>query len=160
PPSTGRSWRFIWSICGDRANDPRTIDITPDVGRDLDGGGGRGSARRRRQRAPALRGGDFAARMRPACPAERRQRSACRVHGGEIGLRAATIRQRTTGHFMDTIAADMPPLRKDLNRHLSPAAAFAWLAAGWRDLFTQPAPSLIYGLFVFLISAAIVYGLF
>jgi uncharacterized membrane protein len=59
---------------------------------------------------------------------------------------------------MTTIAA-APPLRPDLNRHLRPSVAFGWLAAGWRDLLVQPAPSLIYGLFVFLISAAIVYGL-
>jgi len=46
------------------------------------------------------------------------------------------------------------------NRHLSPTAAFAWLLAGWRDFTVQPATSIIYGLLVFLISIAIVVGLF
>ena len=35
-------------------------------------------------------------------------------------------------------------------RHLSPASAFKWLAAGWRDLTVQPATSLGYGVVVFL----------
>ena len=61
---------------------------------------------------------------------------------------------------MTTVAAGAPPLRKNLNRNLRPAQAFGWLAAGWHDLLVQPAPSLIYGVLVFLISAAIVYGLF
>jgi uncharacterized membrane protein len=61
-----------------------------------------------------------------------------------------------------TIPAVMPPLRPDrgLNRHFAPSAAFQWLAAGWRDLLTQPGPSLAYGLGVFAVSAAIVAGLF
>jgi uncharacterized membrane protein len=45
-------------------------------------------------------------------------------------------------------------------RGLTPADAFHWLALGWRDFCTRPVPSIIYGLFVFLLSAAIVYGLF
>jgi hypothetical protein len=32
--------------------------------------------------------------------------------------------------------------------------------AGWRDLLTTPAPSLIYGFVVFAVSAIIVVGLF
>jgi uncharacterized membrane protein len=35
-----------------------------------------------------------------------------------------------------------------------------WLAAGWRDLTTQPLASLGYGALVFLVSVAIVVGLF
>src|SRR5215510_7583832 len=62
----------------------------------------------------------------------------------------------------DTIPAVMPPLPRDRswNRNYKPAAAFRWLAAGWRDLVTRPGPSLAYGIIVFLVSAAIVFGLF
>src|SRR5215510_8247587 len=62
----------------------------------------------------------------------------------------------------DTIPAVMPPLPRDRswNRNYKPAAAFRWLAAGWRDLVTRPGPSLAYGVIVFLVSAAIVVGLF
>ena len=61
----------------------------------------------------------------------------------------------------NTIPAVMPPLPHDKgwNRRYGPAMAFRWLAAGWRDLLVQPAPSLIYGLIVFLVSAAVVGGL-
>jgi uncharacterized membrane protein len=60
------------------------------------------------------------------------------------------------------IPAVMPPLPADnrLKRNLEPAAALKWLAAGWRDLWIHPAPSLAYGLVVFAVSAAIVGGLF
>jgi uncharacterized membrane protein len=63
---------------------------------------------------------------------------------------------------MTSIPAVVPPLprEKKWKRHYRPAAAFQWLGAGWRDLFIQPGPSLIYGLLVFLVSAAIVVGLF
>lgn len=61
-----------------------------------------------------------------------------------------------------TIPAVMPPLPQDrgLNRHYPPSTALQWLAAGWRDLVVQPAPSLIYGVGVFIVSAVIVAGLF
>ena len=52
------------------------------------------------------------------------------------------------------------PREKAWNRHLAPSAAFSWLAAGWRDLTTQPLASLGYGALVFLVSVAIVVGLF
>ena len=63
---------------------------------------------------------------------------------------------------MITIPAVVPPLARDKgwNRHYEPTVAFQWLSAGWRDLLVQPAASLIYGLLVFLVSAAIVVGLF
>ena len=59
------------------------------------------------------------------------------------------------------IPAVMPPLRpaSAYARNLRPAAAFDWLAAGWRDLTAQPASSLAYGLGVFVVSAVIVGGL-
>ena len=52
------------------------------------------------------------------------------------------------------------PREKKWNRHLAPSAAFSWLAAGWCDLITQPLASLGYGALVFLVSVAIVVGLF
>jgi uncharacterized membrane protein len=45
-------------------------------------------------------------------------------------------------------------------RNLPATAAFGWLAMGWRDLWRAPLPSLIYGLIVFAVSLAIVWGLF
>ncbi len=59
------------------------------------------------------------------------------------------------------IPAVVPPLPHDnpYKRDYAPAMAFQWLADGWRDLLTQPAPSLIYGLAVFVVSAIIVAGL-
>ena len=62
---------------------------------------------------------------------------------------------------MTTIPAVLPPAPRDKtwNRHLAPSVAFAWLAAGWRDLTVQPLASLSYGVLVFLVSVAIVIGL-
>ncbi|HWJ68608.1 MAG TPA: DUF2189 domain-containing protein [Sphingobium sp.] len=51
------------------------------------------------------------------------------------------------------------PIASPYARALPPGAAFDWLRAGWRDLVTDPAPSLLYGLVVFLLSAAIIAGL-
>src|SRR5215467_4630791 len=63
---------------------------------------------------------------------------------------------------MTMIPAVVPPLPKEnkWKRSVSPADAFKWLAAGWRDFLTEPATSISYGLIVFLISIAIVGGLF
>jgi uncharacterized membrane protein len=63
---------------------------------------------------------------------------------------------------MSKIPETVPPLPRavDLNRHLRPASAFEWLSAGWRDFKTSPAISVAYGAGVFLISLAVVYGLF
>lgn len=60
-----------------------------------------------------------------------------------------------------TIPAVMPPVRpvRVLDRHYAPSVAGQWLAAGWHDLVARPAPSLLYGLGVFIVSAAIVFGL-
>lgn len=56
----------------------------------------------------------------------------------------------------------VPPLPKavDRNRHLAAGQAFTWLAAGWRDLWTVPLPSLLYGLGVAVVSIIIVGGLY
>ena len=63
---------------------------------------------------------------------------------------------------MTILPSVSPPLPREeaWKRHLSPASAFKWLAAGWRDMTVQPATSLGYGVLVFLISVAIVVGLF
>jgi len=45
-------------------------------------------------------------------------------------------------------------------RNLPAGACFAWLSAGWRDLWTRPGPSLAYGFAVFLVSAVLVWTLF
>ncbi|MBS0564853.1 MAG: DUF2189 domain-containing protein [Proteobacteria bacterium] len=55
----------------------------------------------------------------------------------------------------------LPTLRKPravaepLARHLPASAALGWLAAGWRDLATHPGQSLAYGLFVVVLSYAV-----
>ena len=45
-------------------------------------------------------------------------------------------------------------------RHLSAGAPARWLAAGWRDLWTNPVPSLLYGLAVFFASALFIVYMF
>jgi len=63
---------------------------------------------------------------------------------------------------MTTLPEVMPPLprKKVWTRDLTPSVTLRWLAAGWRDLWTHPAPSLMYGALVFVVSVAIVSGLF
>lgn len=51
-------------------------------------------------------------------------------------------------------------LAEQRRRHLPASTAFGWLSAGWRDLWHNPLPSLLYGLAVFLLSLAIIWGLF
>ncbi|AMK26463.1 DUF2189 domain-containing protein (plasmid) [Sphingobium sp. SJ10-10] len=62
---------------------------------------------------------------------------------------------------MTTIPPVVPPLPTERRyvRDLTPGDVFVWLRDGWRDLVTHPGPSLLYGLFVFLLSAGIVAGL-
>lgn len=52
------------------------------------------------------------------------------------------------------------PLAARRRRNLPASAAFGWLAAGWRDLWRAPLPSLAYGLAVFVLSLAVVICLF
>jgi uncharacterized membrane protein len=52
------------------------------------------------------------------------------------------------------------PVDRRWKRGLTPASAFQWLALGWQDFCNKPWPSIAYGLLVFLLSAAIVVGLF
>ena len=62
---------------------------------------------------------------------------------------------------MTTIPPVVPPLpvKSRFALDLPANAGFDWLAAGWRDLTTQPGPSLAYGVIVLALSAAIVGGL-
>ena len=55
------------------------------------------------------------------------------------------------------IEETMNPKRQ---RHLPFTAPFDWLRLGWRDLLTQPFPSLLYGFVVFVLSSAAVVTLF
>ncbi|WP_442580157.1 DUF2189 domain-containing protein [Mesorhizobium sp. ASY16-5R] len=52
------------------------------------------------------------------------------------------------------------PLAAQRRRNLPAGAALGWLGEGWRDLWNRPAPSLVYGLAVFAVSLAIIWGLF
>ncbi len=44
-------------------------------------------------------------------------------------------------------------------RNLPARSALGWLAAGWRDFRSTPGPSLAYGLFLFVLSWAVLIGL-
>ncbi len=63
---------------------------------------------------------------------------------------------------MTMIPTVVPPLptKNRWHRSLAPSDAFTWLAKGWQDLTVQPMTSLSYGLLIFLVSVAIVGGLF
>lgn len=63
---------------------------------------------------------------------------------------------------MMSIPKPVPPLarQRDWALNLAPATAFAWLRAGWNDLADNPLSSLVYGVAVFAISAALIVGLF
>ncbi len=56
----------------------------------------------------------------------------------------------------------VPPLPRDKPhaRQLPKATAFDWLRAGWRDMWTNPLPSLLYGLAIFAVALLLVAGLF
>ena len=61
---------------------------------------------------------------------------------------------------LETADAAPLPLALQRQRNLPVTAAFGWLAAGWRDLWHNPLPSLAYGFLVLLISIGIIWGLF
>lgn len=63
------------------------------------------------------------------------------------------------GTLDTTDHADLP-LAAQRQRNLPASAALDWLAAGWRDLWQVPLPSLSYGLLVFIVSILVVWGLF
>lgn len=60
-----------------------------------------------------------------------------------------------------SIPAVVPPLPRARTwaRNVTPADAFGWLAAGWRDCWVRPASSFGYGLLVFLVSIGTIWGL-
>jgi uncharacterized membrane protein len=62
----------------------------------------------------------------------------------------------------DILPKIVPPLpRPYLNaRNLPRRTAFDWLQSGWRDLWTNPGPSLLHGLVVFAVSVFVVWGMF
>ena len=55
-----------------------------------------------------------------------------------------------------------PPLPRENPhaRNLPWTTAVGWLAAGWRDLWTDPIPSLLYGLGVLIVSVLVVLSLY
>ena len=63
---------------------------------------------------------------------------------------------------MIIIPAVRPPLAHDerWKRDLAPSTAFRWLEKGWSDFWTKPAPSIAYGVLIFLLSLVIVGGMF
>lgn len=65
-------------------------------------------------------------------------------------------------HASGGIPKVVPPLpRENVHARALPwRTAFRWLRSGWSDLWTNPIPSLIYGLGVFAVSAVIVWALF
>jgi uncharacterized membrane protein len=65
-------------------------------------------------------------------------------------------------HARGGIPEVVPPLPREnpRARNLPWRTAFEWLRAGWRDMWTNPAPSLAYGVGVFALSAFIVWFLF
>lgn len=52
------------------------------------------------------------------------------------------------------------PVPSKWKRDVPAATALHWLAAGWRDLWTRPLPSLAYGLAVCAVSLLMVYAIF
>jgi uncharacterized membrane protein len=57
----------------------------------------------------------------------------------------------------ETVSRSLSAQRR---RNLPAVHAFRWLAKGWQDLWTNPVPSLAYGLAVFGVSIAIIWSLF
>lgn len=62
---------------------------------------------------------------------------------------------------MTRLPDPVPPLPRDrgLKRDLPVSAAFDWLGQGWSDFKTQPAPSLAYGVAIFIVSLLVVAAL-
>ncbi len=65
-------------------------------------------------------------------------------------------------HSDGLIPEVVPPLPRENRyaRELPWRAALHWLRAGWSDLWTNPLPSFLYGVGVFLISLLVVWSLF
>lgn len=54
----------------------------------------------------------------------------------------------------------VPPLQINYSRHLPWGAPFGWLKAAVSDFFIKPALSLVYGIGVFCVSAALIFGMY
>jgi uncharacterized membrane protein len=67
---------------------------------------------------------------------------------------------RGTEIAVPPVVPPVKPTRIDWRRDLPITTAFAWLAAGWKDCWDNPGPSLIYGLVVSAVSIVVVFGLF
>lgn len=65
-------------------------------------------------------------------------------------------------HAGGAIPKVVPPLPREnpRARNLPWQTAFDWLRAGWSDMWTNPVPSLVYGLGIFALSAFVVWFLF
>ncbi len=65
-------------------------------------------------------------------------------------------------HDAGVIPKVVPPLPRENPhaRNLPWRTAFDWLRAGWADLWTNPVPSLLYGIGVFALSAFVIWFLF
>jgi uncharacterized membrane protein len=65
-------------------------------------------------------------------------------------------------HAAGVIPLVVPALPRENRRarDLPWRTAFEWLRAGWSDTWTNPVPSLLYGLGVFVVSVLVVWGLF
>jgi uncharacterized membrane protein len=63
---------------------------------------------------------------------------------------------------MISIPDVVPPLPREhtWKRNVAPAAAWDWLAAGWRDFRINPVTRISYGILVFLVSVVTTVGLF
>lgn len=63
-------------------------------------------------------------------------------------------------HIIPAVVPPIRPERANRKRGLPMVAAFGWLAAGWSDLNRRPALSYAYGISLFVISIAVIAGLF
>ena len=83
--------------------------------------------------------------------------------GEPVMLSIAAARRRPTIHMRT--ASSPRSCRRCRARPLTPAhcrwhTAFAWLRAGWSDTMTNPLPSLLYGVGVFVVSILVVWLLY
>lgn len=63
-------------------------------------------------------------------------------------------------HSIPAVVPPVRPERASLKRGLPMAAAFGWLAAGWSDINLRPTLSYAYGISLFVLSVAVITGLF
>src|SRR5262249_43935674 len=96
----------------------------------------------------------FAATLRDACAARRRQR-----RPRPLQRRGILLFTQDAGRRVMTILPSVSPPLPTNNRWarvLSTRDPLKWLAQGWHVFTVQPALSIVYGLLIFLISIAFV----